>query len=391
MTLSSKTSLTTQTRQRVLRYLNENPEIIRCVRGFQKDRMKLFLERIETFDGFSLDKDIKNDSRFFHHVALRATLNFIALYPNIDHTPSSLRALFSVPTRRNRKKGKHSGKVLRDEAMALNIRPDNEIFQDLITKVSHLKVDTSHSEQKQKILQKLKEINQRVSPPFHPQNLENDHSKQDLEHTADFISSVIPEAEFITLESEELLAPDLVFRLGNRVFFVELKVWDPSFQLLLKPAFQVFKYATSPYAHGAIFVLANENPNPTLFDQMEGRYSGQQILQIVKRNLEFFNKDMQIENLELKILQEIGTILIHKGGLTTREACILQSIIAEMTSESLGKANMDLRTGRLLKGLLQKHKRTLFEINRFTKKNARILSRDRSGVVPILQGRLIFE
>ncbi len=389
MTISSKASRTSQVRQRILSYLDENPEIIRCVRGYEKNRKKVFLKRIETFDGFSIDKDINNDGRLFHHVALRAVLNFIAQYPNIDHTPSSLRSLFSVPTRRNRKKGKHSGKTLRDQAVTLSINPDNLIFQMLINKINRIDMTEQYSEAKTCLLQKLEEINQRISPPILPQNLDNDHSERDLNRTADFISSFITDAEFITRDPDETLAPDLVFRVDQRVFFVELKVWDPGFQLFLKPALQVFKYATHPGSDGVIFILANESPTPTIFDQMKGRYSGKQIFRIVKRNFDNLSQKNRGENLELKKLQKIGIVLRDKGNLSVRDECILQSIIAEMTSESLGKTNMDIRTGNQLKDLLRKHEHTIFDINEFNKENVdKYLYCGQGKEIPILQGRM---
>ncbi|MFX0208100.1 MAG: hypothetical protein ACFFDT_19090, partial [Candidatus Hodarchaeota archaeon] len=189
---------------------------------------------------------------------------------------------------------------------------------------------------------------------------------------------------------DEPLAPDLVFQVKNRVFFVELKVWDPGFQLLLKPALQVFKYATYPSTHGVIFILANETSISTFFDQMQGHYSGHQILQKVKQNFNVFRLKMREKNVEMKNLQKIGMTLAHKKELATREGCILQSVIAELTSESLGKTNMDMQTGRLLKELLRRHKNTLFEINEFTRENVeKYLSHDQSGVIPILTGRML--
>ncbi|MFX0211529.1 MAG: hypothetical protein ACFFDT_36465, partial [Candidatus Hodarchaeota archaeon] len=203
MTFSSRDSHTTQIRQRILNHLTENPEILRCIRGFQKNREKVFLNRIEEFNGFLISENITNDGRLFHHVALQAALNFIAQYPNIDHTPSSLRALFSVPTRRNRKKGKHSGKALRDQAMALKINSDISAYDSLLVKIHHTEVGDSLLNAKKSLLRKLEEIIQRSSPPFHPQNLENDHSEQDLNRTIDYISSIIPEVEFLTLDPDE--------------------------------------------------------------------------------------------------------------------------------------------------------------------------------------------
>ena len=184
--------------------------------------------------------------------------------------------------------------------MALKINPDISAFELLLTKMNRIEVGDSLLNAKNNLLQKLEEIIQRSSPPFHPQNLENDHSEQDLNRTINYISSIIPEIEFLTLDPDEPLAPDLVFQVKKRVFFVELKVWDPGFQLLLKPALQVFKYATYPSTHGVIFILANETTISTFFDQMQGRYSGHQILQKVKQNFNVFRLKMRDKNVEMK-------------------------------------------------------------------------------------------
>ncbi|MFW9916341.1 MAG: hypothetical protein ACFFGZ_12110 [Candidatus Thorarchaeota archaeon] len=280
------------------------------------------------------------------HWGLKAAISFIRQTPYLQHTPASLRALFSVPTRSHRKKGKHSSTSLRQRAKELGYCPDWSILEALLHSID--KISSKSPAIAELLLNRIDAIRKRPIDLSMPE-WEPGHSIKSLKRLEKlliktFRGITVSQAEK-PLQSE--LTPDLILRCEQGEIFVELKEWESNFQLFFKPALQVFRYALS--ADAVIFVLAG-NP-PTLFDALQGTWTGSELLEKVKKSIENAkNRKMVNESFRKDIFDFLRNLA--SDSLTIPEICTLITIAEEILGEELGISAMEYSSARKLQVLL---------------------------------------
>ncbi|MHA1942572.1 MAG: hypothetical protein ACW97P_12770, partial [Candidatus Hodarchaeales archaeon] len=124
-----------QTRQTVLnrirKYLQKNPNELKGVRGFQKNRLEGLIQRLDEFSPIETLRWNVPDRTLFREIGLGAGVQFVRQYPFLYHTPNALRACFGMPTRTDRKKGRYSSIFYRNEAVERQLRPRLEDLEEV--------------------------------------------------------------------------------------------------------------------------------------------------------------------------------------------------------------------------------------------------------------------
>ncbi|MFX0116686.1 MAG: hypothetical protein ACFFB3_19215 [Candidatus Hodarchaeota archaeon] len=287
------------------------------------------------------------DVRSVRYWGLKAAISFIQLTPYLYHTPASLRALFTVPTRSQRKKGKYSSANLRRIAKKRGFCPDWSILDKLEAQIN--KIHHKHSDMAELLLDRIENAKKR-SIDFIAAEWASDHSTESLKRLEELLTNIFPDtviSESKCIEEYEL-TPDLILRANDAIIYVELKEWESDFQLLFKPTLQIFRYGLN--ADAVIFVLVG-NP-PTIFDELQGTWTGLELLKKLEEPIntaktrikgnESFRKAcfMFLKNLDA-------------NSLEIPEICTLITIIEEILGEELGISAMEYSSARELQMLLE--------------------------------------
>ncbi len=317
------------------------------IKTIWKCREEALIERL----GFFQPECVENTQTWFlddiRYWGIKACHSFIQLTPYLHHTPASLRALFSVPTRSHRKKGKHSSKSLRNTAEKLGLSPDWEIIVNLISFIENN--DELPSKYKKILLRRLNEIKSRSIHPYFIES-EPDHSDESLDRLKEILKSMFPNLEetnsIPTFESE--LTPDLVFYTNQNQIYVELKEWGSEFVLLFKPFLQVLSYSLETNA--VIFVLSGYPP--TLFDKINGLKSGNALSkELEPMFLEAKSRKRSNEKIRSDLINSLKKV--EPYALRIQEKCALLTIIEELSGEELGISSMEYSCSRKIQLILQ--------------------------------------
>ncbi|MHA2225278.1 MAG: hypothetical protein ACXAC8_08750 [Candidatus Hodarchaeales archaeon] len=242
-----------QTRKTVLKririYLQNNPEELKGVRGFQSNRLEGLIKRLDTFSPIETLRWNVPDRKLFRDVAVAAGIQFVREYPMLYHTPNSLRACFGMPTRTDRKKGRFSSIFYRNEAVERQFRPRIEDLEKLQSKI--FEMDSNDFQEEISI---LKQYSKRALLRRYNDDIidtpESDHSETSITRLKTYLnelgfenlqeSSEIPE-EYLQNLDGVVLAPDMIGTWKNQQWWIELKEYrDLKFNS--KVIFQVFRY-----------------------------------------------------------------------------------------------------------------------------------------------------
>lgn len=280
------------------------------------------------------------------HWGLKAAISFIQQTPYLHHTPASLRALFSVPTRSHRKKGKHSSPSLRRRAKKLGYCPDWSILEGLSHSIH--KIRSKNPTIAELLLIRIDAIQKRPIDLSIPE-WESGHSAKSLERLEKLLINIFGGVSVSQNErpTESELTPDLILRSEQGVIFVELKEWESNFQLFFKPGLQVFRYAL--IADAVIFVLVGDPP--TIFDDLQGTWTGSELLEKLKIHIgDAKSRKIINENFRKDIFDFLKNLASY--SLTIPEICTLITIAEEILGEELGISVMEYSSARKLQTLL---------------------------------------
>ncbi|MHA2368202.1 MAG: hypothetical protein ACXADX_05215 [Candidatus Hodarchaeales archaeon] len=280
------------------------------------------------------------------HWGLKAAISFIRQTPYLQHTPASLRALFSVPTRSHRKKGKYSSTNLRQRAKELGYCPDWSILEGLSHSID--KISSRNPAIAELLLKRIDTIRKRPID-FSIPEWEPGHSAKSLERLEKLLINTFRGVSVSQNEKpvESELTPDLILQSEQGIIFVELKEWESNFQLFFKPGLQVFRYALS--ADAVIFVLVG-NP-PTIFDDLQGTWTGSELLGKVKNSIDDAkSRKIVNENYRKEIFDFLKSL--RSDSLAIPEICTLITIAEEILGEELGISVMEYSSARKLQALL---------------------------------------
>ena len=328
---------------RVRRYLRQNPNELKGVRGFHRNRLEGLIQRL---DEFALIESLPwnlPDRKLFREIALAAGVQFVRQYPFLYHTPNSLRACFGMPTRTDRKKGRYSSIFYRNEAVERQLRPrieDLESIQDIINS----DIDPEFKE----LLPTLNNYIDRAKRRKYAEDLieapESDHSEDSINVLRSFLTEQGFEdlQEASDMEEEQLedlygviLAPDLVGNWKNQEWWVELKEYH-SLKFNSKVVFQVFRYLY----HTPYVILASISPLAAFTDLIEREtWVSADLHQWGKGKEAELNERVNFWTGMRKTYQDFGRSL----ELTIRFEALLLALTNEIVTREIGLAGTELR------------------------------------------------
>lgn len=336
----------------LLEFLESSKSISHDIRTIWTSQPQALTDRLAHFHpevGF-----IRNgwDLRTVRYWGLKAAISFIQQTPYLHHTPASLRALFSVPTRSQRKKGKHSSATLRRTAKELGFSPD-WILLDRLASYLH-EIHNKDPKMANLLVSRIEKIKRRPID-FSIPKWKSDHSAKSLERLEEFLTKMFPEAVVSEIGQDEdsELTPDLVLRMKEVCLYVELKEWETGFHLLFKPSLQVLRY--SLIAQATIFVLAAYPP--TIFDNLHGTWTGSEFLRKIEGHIDTAKKRIRsIEKFRRALLRFLKNL--EAQNLNILEICALIAIAEEMYGEKLGISAMEYSSARELQTILEANSST---------------------------------
>lgn len=258
--------------KRIKSYLRRNPEEMKGVRSFRKNRLEELIRRLNEFSPIETLRWNVPDRRLFREVALAAGIQFVREYPMLYHTPNSLRACFGMPTRQDRKKGRFSYIFYRNEAVERQLRPRFEDLDDL--QDMGIQIDN------ERFAAEVKTLNRYIKRAKHRRYVddildtpESDHSNKSIGNLRRYLEENgfenLQEATDSTDEHLQdldgvVLAPDLIGQWKGRECWIELKEYR-ELKFNSKVIFQVFRYLyQNPFV-----LLISTSPLPSFTQLME--------------------------------------------------------------------------------------------------------------------------
>ncbi len=356
---------------RVRKYLRQNPNELKGVRGFHKNRLEGLIQRLNEFALIeSLPWNVP-DRKLFREIALAAGVQFVRQYPFLYHTPNSLRACFGMPTRTDRKKGRYSSIFYRNEAVERQLRPRIEDLESIQEKIN-LKPKSEYKS----LLPTLNNYIERAKRRKYAEDLieapESDHSEESINVLRSFLTELGFEDlnEASDLEEGELedlygviLAPDLVGKWKNQEWWVELKEYH-SLKFNSKVVFQVFRYLY----HTPYVILASISPLAAFTELIQQEsWLSSELHQWGKAKENELNDRVNLWTGMRKTYQEFGRTL----DLTPRFEALLLALTNEIVTREIGLAGTELRGIEKFLDIVMKFEKpiTIMDFDNFLQQN----------------------
>ncbi|PWI49315.1 hypothetical protein CEE45_01920 [Candidatus Heimdallarchaeota archaeon B3_Heim] len=356
---------------RVRKYLRQNPNELKGVRGFHKNRLEGLIQRL---DAFALIESLNwktPDRALFREIALAAGVQFVRQYPFLYHTPNSLRACFGMPTRTDRKKGRYSSIFYRNEAVERQLRPRIEDLESIQTLIN-----TDTETEFVDLLPTLNDYIDRAKRRKYAEELieapESDHSEQSIDVLRSFLTELgfkdLQEASDMEDDLLEdlygvILAPDLVGTWKNQEWWVELKEYH-SLKFNSKVVFQVFRYLY----HTPYVILASISPLPAFTELIsQEKWVASELHQWGKKKETELNEKVNFWTGMRKIYQNFGRTL----ELTPRFEALLLALTNEIVTREIGLAGTELRGMEKFLDIVVKFDKpiTIMDFDKFCKDN----------------------
>jgi hypothetical protein len=369
-----------------LRKIESQGKIIQGLKTFfpEHPRSEYLIERLKSFINGLTIEDITLESDTFmnqpnpewylyRRLALLAIDQYIKDFPFLMHTPSSLRSVFGMPTRKDRKRGKFSGMELIENALSeienLEESIDYESVQELIDCLTEASNDFSKYEKEcHKLLEYLNYNLSRnsLTDTYIPEI--STHSIESLEKYKVYLEesgfkNVIHEGQEeypYGEEEEKILTPDFICEIWNNPVWFELKEWS-NFNIFLSPVKQLLTYLEA---------------NIETKQENQKSYIGI----LVENEVDFFNFLMSLgQNIPIRKFREliypiienanklsdnihamrrnffkIGRILIENYNLQIKAEALYVGLISEFINKEIGMANTEVEAGKLILSILDK-------------------------------------
>ena len=360
-----------------LKNSESNGEIIKGVKVLDKhlSRASQLIERLKAFTPENVTYDSLLEPYFvnqknkewymYRNLAIIAITEYIREYPFLMHTPSSLRSIFGMPTRKDRKRGKFSGKELINKALE-NINNFDELInyesiEELIEQLQE--VGTKFPEHQQQCVDLINYLEANLSrnsqeETFIPEL--STHSEESLDLAKKFLKNfgftdVIHEIDqdYPYNGDNKLFTPDLICHKWNELIWFELKEWE-SFNNFFSPIKQLTNYLeantdlkiSNPKSFVGIIVTQT-----VLFYQFLKSYENTELsfrelrtaitprLNEIKTNLD------NIHELRNTYLQ-IGKKMV-KNDLRVKAESLYIGLFSEFVNKELGMLNSEYEAGQV--------------------------------------------
>lgn len=305
----------------------------------------------------------------YRKLALLCITSYIRDFPFLLHTPSSLRSVFGMPTRKDRKQGRYSGVSMISEALTLQssptesvprlLEPNFEVIDELLNCLYSREDDPKYEEYITRVLNYLEKNLSRnalqavtspsVSTHSHvsldsAKDILEDYGFEDLYHEGEERYEVNWE------EGDYTLTPDVVGKLWDHVTWVEMKEWE-TFNVFFKPIKQLFAYMRE-VGYTAILV---EKP-VDFFEHMMSFINPEVSFEEFRNSLipheRKVNAREQDINLMKKRLFDLGRLMVEEENLSYKAESLYIGLIAEFINIEVGMVNSELEAIRSLHKLV---------------------------------------
>ena len=370
---------------KIYSYLKSSEEggmIIKGVKVLDKhsSRANQLIERLKAFVPEDANYTVLEEPQFvnqknkewfmYRNLAILAIDEYIREFPFLMHTPSSLRSIFGMPTRKDRKRGRYSGKELIDKALD-NITDFSEYinYESVYELEEHLKeIINSYPEYSEHCKDLLEYLDSNLARNSQQETFVPEistHSQNSLDFVKKFLQEygldhVIHERdeEYPYTGENKLFTPDLLGNLFGENIWFELKEWE-SFNIFFSPLKQICNYldannegknnksyvgilVTQPVTFYE-FLKQYENKELTL-DEIRKAVSPR--LNELKENLDNIHA---LRNLYLKI----GRIMV-KNHLQVKAESLYIGLFSEFINKELGMINNEYESGVQMLSVLHK-------------------------------------
>ena len=330
------------------------------------ERLKAFVPEETTYESL-LEPQFLNqknkDWYMFRNLAIVAINEYIKEFPFLMHTPSSLRSIFGMPTRKDRKRGKYSGKELIDKAFKEIGKDDDFTNYEAIEELQEQlqEISETHIEHKHLCDDLINYLNNNLNRnsqllTYVPEI--NTHSFESLEHAKQFLQNlgftkVIHERdeEYPYKGENKLFTPDLLTSYWNEQIWFELKEWE-SFNIFFSPIKQLLNYLeanvtkTNHKVNSYVGILVTQ---PVMFYQFLEQYLNTELSfnnlrkAITPKLNEIKNKFDNI-HLAKNVYLNIGRLMV-KNHLQIKTEALYIGLFSEFINKELGILSTEYESG----------------------------------------------
>lgn len=364
--------------QQIYQYLKSSEAhgtIVKGVKVLDKhsSRASQLIERLKAFTSPDIPDESLIEPHFinqtnkewymYRNLAIIAIDEYIKEFPFLMHTPSSLRSIFGMPTRKDRKRGKYSGKELIDHALEnmddFHEFMNYEAIEELRDQLHE--IAQSHKEHKQ-LCDDLVEymdtnINRNSQTETYVPEI-NTHSFDSLEHAKKFLQQlgfqeVIHERDktYPYNGEDALFTPDLVCKYWDEKVWFELKEWE-SFNNFFSPIKQLLNYLDANVGknkHTSKSYVGILVTQPVLFYQFLKSYENSEITlnelrKAITPKLNTIKQKLDNIHDARNVYLQIGRLMV-KNHLQIKTEALYIGLFSEFVNKELGMLNSEYEAG----------------------------------------------
>ena len=321
------------------------------------ERLKAFIPQNTTYESLlepQFENQLNKEWYMYRNLAILAIDEYIKEFPFLMHTPSSLRSIFGMPTRKDRKRGKFSGKELIDKAFK-NLDDVNEFINYESIEELHdqlHEISERYPEHKQLCTDLIDYLDSNLKrnsqlETFVPEI--NTHSLESLERAKDFLftkgfKNVIHERdqEYPFNGENKLFTPDLLCSYWDEDVWFELKEWE-SFNNFFSPIKQLLNYLEANRvknkrnAKSLVGILVTQ---PVFFYQFLQHYENSELhfnelRKAITPKLNSIKQKLDNIHLARNLYLNIGRLMV-KNHLQIKTEALYIGLFSEFINKELG-------------------------------------------------------
>lgn len=352
------------------------PSLIQRLQAFMPPNVENLLVNMRST---GQPENLRSDYR---NLALLAIKEYIREFPFLLHSPSSLRACFGMPTRKDRKMGRYSGVSLINDALdsiteeneeSKKNYPNQEVISELIYALEAI-IETEKQQKYSKAAHRMidyltENLHRNAKVDVYAPTI-NTHTDFALDFAKEYLldlnfNNVIHEGEPQYQELFEAekkkkknpaeLTPDLYGFIWETKIWIEMKEWE-KFNAFFKPLKQIFSYLL----HASYTAILVEKPvefyeflttfvNPVI--------SLPQFKEALRPYMRHAENASQKAHLFKYKLMNLGKVLIEEENMSYKAETLYLGLLSEINNTEIGMTNFELEAGRGLFRLLEKLER----------------------------------
>lgn len=346
------------------------PSLIQRLQAFMPPNVENLLVNMRST---GQPENLRSDYR---NLALLAIKEYIREFPFLLHSPSSLRACFGMPTRKDRKMGRYSGVSLINDALdsiteeneeSKKNYPNQEVISELIYALEAI-IETEKQQKYSKAAHRMidyltENLHRNAKVDVYAPTI-NTHTDFALDFAKEYLldlnfNNVIhegePEYQELFEAEEAELTPDLYGFIWEKKIWIEMKEWE-KFNAFFKPLKQIFSYLL----HASYTAILVEKPVEfyefltTFVNPVISFNAFKEALRPYMRHAE---NSSQEAHLFKKQLMNLGKILIEEENMSYKAEALYLGLLSEINNTEIGITNFELEAGHSLIRILDKLER----------------------------------